>query len=155
MDFEEIHGSAFLLLNAAALTSPESTFSTRVELDGSANDPSERTAGLRLLIFPLRRSERSVTHLVTVGRLPNNDVVIPDISVSRFHAFVKRGGNGAFQIQDAGSTNGTTVNGSNVPSRGAGSPTELKSGDNLRIGQVAFTFLEVNALRQFVLEFRK
>jgi hypothetical protein len=154
-DFEELHGGGFLLLSAAGLTPPESTYSTRVELDSSAPDPSEMTAGLRLLVFPVRRTERSITHLITVGRMTNNDVVVPDISVSRFHAFVKHGENGGFQIQDGGSTNGTTVNGNGVPPRGAGPPTDLKSGDSVRLGQVEFTFLEAPALRDFLLEFRK
>ncbi len=154
-DFEELHGGAFLLLSAAGLTPPESTYSTRVELDSSAPDPSEMTAGLRLLVFPVRRTERSITHLITVGRMTNNDVVVPDISVSRFHAFVKQGDNGVFQIQDGGSTNGTTVNGFSVPTKGTGAPVDLKPGDSVRLGQMDVTFLEAGALREFALKFEK
>ena len=54
---------------------------------------------------------------------------------------------------DAGSTNGTTVNGVSVPPKGAGAPVDLKTGDSVRLGQMEFTFLEAEALREFVLKF--
>ena len=50
-------------------------------------------------------------------------------------------------MQDAGSTNGTTVNGHAVPRQGHGPPTELSSGDDVRLGQVELTFLDSDALR--------
>ena len=106
-----------------------------------------------MLVFPVRRGEKSLTHLVTLGRTTNNDIVVSDISVSRFHAFMKEGPNGDYQVLDGGSTNGTTVNGAFVASRGAGGPTTLKAGDNLRLGQVEFTFVDAEALRNFALEF--
>jgi pSer/pThr/pTyr-binding forkhead associated (FHA) protein len=58
---------------------------------------------------------------------------------------------GRFQIQDANSTNGTTVNGTSVPAQGHGLAVDLKSGDNVRLGQVELTFLSGPALRDFVL----
>ena len=150
-DFEECHGSGFLLLTAAGLNEPAGPAATEVHLVGIDEPASERTASLSLLAYPLRRTERSAGHLVTVGRTSNNDVVIPDLSVSRFHAFVKPVGDGRFQIQDANSTNGTTVNGTSVPVQGHGLAVDLKSGDNVRLGQVELTFLSAPALRDFVL----
>jgi hypothetical protein len=150
-DFEECHGSGFLLLTAAELNEPAGPASTEVHLVGVDEPASERTASLSLLAYPLRRTGRSAGHLVTVGRTSNNDVVIPDLSVSRFHAFVKPVGDGRFQIQDANSTNGTTVNGTSVPAQGHGLAVDLKSGDNVRLGQVELTFLSAQALREFVL----
>ena len=150
-DFEERYGSAFLLLTAAELREPAGPAMTEVALVGFDEAGSERTADLALLAYPVVRSERSVGHLVTVGRTSNNDVVIPDLSVSRFHAFMKPVGDGRFQIQDANSTNGTTVNGASVPAQGHGPAVELKSGDNVRLGQVELSFLSAEALREFVL----
>jgi pSer/pThr/pTyr-binding forkhead associated (FHA) protein len=71
---------------------------------------------------------------------------VRDVSVSRFHAFLKSGDGGGLQIQDAGSTNGTAVNGRPAPPRGEGAPLELKSGDRVRIGQVHLTFLDSESL---------
>ena len=81
----------------------------------------------------------------------NNDVVVRDTSVSRFHAYVKPGESGGLLIQDAGSTNGTVVNGQSVPARGNGPAVELKPGDDVRIGQVDFTFIDAEGLRSFAL----
>jgi hypothetical protein len=150
-DFEDRHGSAFLLLTAADLSVPNGPATTEVKLLFDDEPPAEKTASLSLLAYPVRRSGRSVGHLMTVGRTSNNDVVVPDLSISRFHAFLKPDDAGGFRIQDAGSTNGTTVNGASVPAQGAGPPVDLKSGDNLRLGQVDLTFLDVDALRKFVL----
>jgi hypothetical protein len=148
-DFAERHASAFLLLTAAELHEPTGPALTEVNLAGISEPTNECTAGLSLLAYPMRRSERSVGHLLTIGRTSNNDVVIPDLSISRFHAFVKPG-DGWFQIQDANSTNGTTVNGASVPAQGHGPAVDLKSGDNVRLGQVELTFLSAQALRDFV-----
>jgi len=86
--------------------------------------------------MPIRAAKSSHTHLITVGRAAKNDVAIADISISRFHAFFKRNSAGGFQLHDAGSTNGTMVNESSVCTKEAGPPTDVKSGDNIRFGQV-------------------
>ncbi|GAA2547264.1 ATP-binding cassette domain-containing protein [Pseudonocardia hydrocarbonoxydans] len=50
---------------------------------------------------------------ITVGRLPDNDVVLDDLLVSRHHAELYRTGPG-WQITDLGTGNGTFVNGIRV-----------------------------------------
>jgi hypothetical protein len=154
-EFEKRHGCVFLLLTATSLSKPGDTTSTRVELLDLSNVGNERTAGLDIRVFGVQWLEQTEGHLLTVGRGSNADVVIPDMSVSRFHAFIKRGANGAFEILDAGSTNGTTVNGVNVPTRGGGPAAQVKAGDTLRIGQLEFTFLEAAALQQYALKFNE
>jgi FHA domain len=149
-EFEERHGRAFLLLSAADLSTPRPTI-TEVRLDG---DPcglvrAESTANLSLVVYALRRNGRSASHLITLGRAPENDVVVPDVSISRFHAFVKQDANGGWLMQDAGSTNGTTVNGNSVPRQGHGPAVELSPGDDVRLGQVELTFLDSEALVSF------
>jgi pSer/pThr/pTyr-binding forkhead associated (FHA) protein len=116
------------------------------------DESSVHTADLTILVYPLRRRADSVGHLVTLGRAPNNDVVIADPSVSRFHAFAKQGPGGSILLQDAGSTNGTSVNGASVPAKDHGPPASLARGDTLRLGQVEFTFLDASGLRSFALE---
>jgi len=144
--FEDRHGNAFLMLTATELHSPGVTV---VNLE-SDEDPSDHTAGLSLLAYPIRRTERSAGHLITFGRTANNDVVVPDISISRFHAFAKETESGRLAIQDAGSTNGTMVNSDSVPSQGHGPPIELKAGDRIRLGQVEFNYLDANGLLEFL-----
>jgi hypothetical protein len=148
-DFEDRHGNAFLMLTAAELRSPGGPAMTVVNLEDD-EDACDNTAGLSLLAYPVRRTERSAGHLITFGRTANNDVVIPDISISRFHAFAKEVASGRLVIQDAGSTNGSMVNSDSVPSQGHGPPSELKAGDRVRLGQVEFSYLDANALLDFL-----
>jgi hypothetical protein len=149
-EFEERHGRAFLLLSAADLSTPRPTI-TEVRLDDDPGVPvrAESTANLSLVVYALRRSGRSAGHLITLGRAPENDVVVPDVSISRFHAFVKQDANGCWLMQDAGSTNGTTINGTSVPRQGHGPPAPLSPGDDVRLGQVELTFLDCDGLVSF------
>lgn len=151
--FEKQHGSAFLLMSAAELKQPTGPRATQVRGLPGDDRVSERTAHLSLRVFPVARTERSLFPFVTLGRTKNNDIVLPEVTVSRFHAFFKRSDDGRMILQDAGSTNGSAVNGKPVPVQGKGAPVQLKSGDNLRFGSVELTFLSVQALREFILEF--
>ena len=104
------------------------------------------------MVYPLRSRDPAKGPIVTLGRESRQDVVIPDMSVSRFHAFAKPGPDGALVLQDAGSTNGTTVNGESVLTTGAGPPRRLKPGDNVRLGHIELTFTDARSLREFVLQ---
>jgi hypothetical protein len=148
--FEARHGSAFLLLTATGLAPPKGPAATEVRLLGD-DDPAAHTADLAVLVYPLRQRASSAGHLITVGRAPENDVVIADRSVSRFHAFFKRDA-GSYRLQDAGSTNGTELNCAPVAARGNGPAAALKRGDTVRFGQLDFTFVDAAGLRAFAIE---
>jgi hypothetical protein len=147
-EFESRHGSGFFLLTATKISNPRDSYSTDVQLLIDEDDGSAHTGSLSTLVFPLR----SAVHIVTVGRASGNDVVIPDPSVSRQHALLKQGEDGVFLMRDAGSSNGTTVNGNSVLARGHGPPSQLKPGDDVHLGRVACTFVNAAALRDFVLQ---
>ena len=73
--------------------------------------------------------------LMTVGRAEDNDLQIPDGSVSSHHGqFANEGGQWIFT--DLGSTNGTKINGERVER------VELGDGANFEIGSVAAVFYE-------------
>jgi pSer/pThr/pTyr-binding forkhead associated (FHA) protein len=75
---------------------------------------------------------------VTQGRLPDNDVVIADPTVSSHHAtFVGDVRTGTCQLQDIGSSNGTLVN--NRPLV-VGKPEVLFDGDLLTFGDSSHLF---------------
>ena len=70
----------------------------------------------------------------TIGRSPDCDIFLDDVTVSRRHAvLVQR--NGEFVIEDQGSLNGTFVNKKRIESG------ELEDGDELQIGKYRLTFL--------------
>jgi hypothetical protein len=90
-----------------------------------------------------------LTPWVGVGRLSRNMLVIPDPSVSKLHALI-RYVDGRFQIADAGSKNGTHVNGTASPRYDRGDPTTLKPGDILMLGSVGLWFLGPAELARLV-----
>lgn len=49
--------------------------------------------------------------VISVGRSSMNDIVLRHKSVSKLHAMFERGPDGTFYVRDAGSTNGTRVDG--------------------------------------------
>jgi hypothetical protein len=67
-----------------------------------------------------------------IGRGPNNDIVVSDLSVSKQHAELRRTPAGRLSIIGLGSHRGTYVNGTRVRQR------ELSEGDVITIGQAAF-----------------
>ena len=70
----------------------------------------------------------------SVGRSPDCDVFLDDVTVSRRHAHVVRR-NGQFFIEDKGSLNGTFLNRRRIESG------PLEDGDELQIGKYKLTFL--------------
>jgi pSer/pThr/pTyr-binding forkhead associated (FHA) protein len=70
----------------------------------------------------------------TVGRSPDCDIFLDDVTVSRRHALVKRSNN-QFVIEDQGSLNGTFLNRRRIESGG------LEDGDEVQIGKYKLTFL--------------
>jgi hypothetical protein len=71
----------------------------------------------------------------TIGRSPDNDVFLDDVTVSRKHAVLMQDG-GEFRIEDLGSLNGTFVN-----RRRIDSAARLESGDEVQIGKYRLSFI--------------
>lgn len=71
-----------------------------------------------------------------IGRDDGVDVLVEDFRVSRRHAVIERAG-GRLMLADAGSTNGTWLNGERLT--GA---AELRDGDRIRLGGVEFRFYD-------------
>lgn len=106
----------------------------------------------RVLVFPVRYTGRSpFPRIVTLGRTRNNDIVIADVSISKFHAFFREEGE-SFVVQDAGSRNGTFVDSVSVPDAKHGKPALVKPGANARFGAVELKFVSGAQLRELVLK---
>ena len=74
--------------------------------------------------------------VVTLGRALENDIVIADSRVSRFHAEIKQE-SGRFVLRDLGSTNGTRVASEKIDRR------ELHNGETISLGGYELTFREI------------
>jgi ABC transport system ATP-binding/permease protein len=81
------------------------------------------------------------TTTTTIGRAPDNDIVVADVMASRHHARMVAAESGV-QIQDAHSINGTFVNGRRVKS------AALRDNDVVTIGNVDFVFVGRNLVRR-------
>jgi FHA domain/zinc-ribbon domain len=70
----------------------------------------------------------------TIGRHPDSDIFLDDITVSRRHVAIERTDNG-FRLRDVGSLNGTYVNHERVDE------AELHHGDEVQIGKYRLSFV--------------
>ena len=70
-----------------------------------------------------------------IGRSPECDIFLDDVTVSRKHAVIVQR-DGGFFVDDQGSLNGTFVNRKRVES------AQLEDGDELQIGKYRLTFLD-------------
>ena len=71
---------------------------------------------------------------MTIGRSPDADVFLDDVTVSRDHAVLVRRGGGWF-LDDSGSLNGTYVNRRRIDSH------RLEDGDELQVGKYRLAYL--------------
>jgi hypothetical protein len=71
----------------------------------------------------------------TIGRSPECQIFLDDVTVSRKHAVFSRDGD-RWKLEDQGSLNGTFVNRDRVEA------ADLQDGDELQIGKYRLTFLQ-------------
>ena len=72
---------------------------------------------------------------LSIGRSPDSDIFLDDVTVSRRHAVLVRWPDG-FAVEDQGSLNGTFVNRRRVDRK------LLEDGDEVQIGKYKLTYLE-------------
>ncbi|MCJ7471834.1 MAG: FHA domain-containing protein [Actinobacteria bacterium] len=71
-----------------------------------------------------------------IGRSPESDVLLDDITVSRKHALLKKDGDD-YRLLDAGSLNGSYLNGNIVEE------AILSNGDHIQIGKYIFIYFSI------------
>jgi uncharacterized RDD family membrane protein YckC len=93
----------------------------------------------KLIINPTASNRREIklarNGILTIGRDPSNDLVLPDAMVSRRHAVIEQRGT-QFFLRDCNSANGSVVNGDRVSER------DLRDGDLVAIGSMRLLFRE-------------
>lgn len=105
----------------------EEVISVLEGLDGNS-------AMLISLIGPNRGARYLIDQdLTSLGRLPENEIFLDDITVSRKHAEITRA-NGEYSLKDTGSLNGTYLNGVLVSGK------DLADGDEVQIGKFRMHF---------------
>jgi len=93
----------------------------------------EADGGVGVLHLPTGQQVVLGEYVVTLGRLPECTISFDDPNISREHATIRPDGDG-FVLSDAGSTNGTLVNGSPIVSH------RLVDGDRIEVGATTIEF---------------
>jgi Inner membrane component of T3SS, cytoplasmic domain len=129
---------------ATGMTTPAADHAYDHTLDRAARETLDDLAPhgrftpepLEMELYPLaKKPGASFRDRITIGRTPNNDVVIADPSVSRLHAYARQAD--GWLVADAGSKNGSWLD--DVP-LDARRETALSPGAVLRLGDVRLLF---------------
>lgn len=106
-----------------------------VEVDLSTDLPEGTLAMFVVRQGPMRGTRIALdTDEVTIGRHPESDIFLDDVTVSRHHATVRKLEAG-YEVADAGSLNGTYVNQTRMES------AMLVDGDEVQIGKFKLVFV--------------
>jgi adenylate cyclase len=92
----------------------------------------------KLTLLGEKTIEYPLTAFNTLGRHPDNSIQVLDRIVSKEHARITLAPNGSWVVRDAGSLNGTLVNGERI------GEAVLKDGDRIQLGNTTFQFNDDN-----------
>jgi hypothetical protein len=105
--------------------------------------PRRPSGDATLIVLPVRKVQEAFPSMITVGRTSNNDVVIEDVQISKFHAFFRPNGD-KIELADAGSRNGTFIGKLRLESKGP--PRVVRNGEEVRFGHLAFVLLDAGSV---------
>src|SRR5579872_7464401 len=92
----------------------------------------ERIRTGEAFVCPLAKTGRnSFGNMVTLGRAPNNDIVIAADTVSKLHGYFMQSAEGRWRFCDAGSLNGVWLRGERMQPR---SSSEIQDEDEVLLG---------------------
>jgi hypothetical protein len=90
------------------------------------------------IVRAIAKTQQTFPNMITVGRTPNNDIVLHDVEVSKFHAWF-RIADGRVELVDAGSRNGTFVGLERLSPK---EPRVVAMGSTLRFGSLELELLD-------------
>lgn len=104
-----------------------------------------RPGPLGTLVFPVCKYDHGREgNTVRLGRAPDCDIIVSDRRLSKIHAYFEYDtGTETCRVTDAGSRNGTRVNGRLIEQ---GEWEELRTGHQLQLGPIILVFTEARQL---------
>lgn len=132
-------GANFCASCGASLSVGDTTHQTQlIDAATDVDPPAGMPQGVLVVRQGSKRGSRIAldAELISIGRHPESDIFLDDITVSRRHAEVHRSSEG-FSVVDAGSLNGTYVDKNRVER------ASLSDGAELQIGKFKLVYLSV------------
>ena len=136
-----------LHLGLRSVVSPESAFTSFLSSlsisERSAIDEVLNGGPEKAMVVVHRGASKGARFLIaqdrsSIGRSPESEIFLDDVTVSRSHAVIERGGQ-RFLLTDLGSLNGTYINNQSLNSK------ELVCGDEIQIGKFHLIFISAKS----------
>ena len=136
-----------LHLGLRSVVSPESAFTSFLSSlsisERSAIDEVLNGGPEKAMVVVHRGASKGARFLIaqdrsSIGRSPESEIFLDDVTVSRSHAVIERSGQG-FLLTDLGSLNGTYINNQSLNSK------ELVCGDEIQIGKFHLIFISAKS----------
>ena len=134
--FAQAHPHTVLVVTGVVGALAEQVPLNRTMVTEPAGLSVQAVVGLIGRVFPLVKGKYSSPGPISLGRTPDNDVTIAESSISARHCFLRVLGS-QISLTDAGSTNGTLVNGVRLQPKKAQNVVE---GDVLTMGRFNLAF---------------
>ena len=140
---DELTSTLHLGLRSVVDASPQSALnallSSIADADKSAIEAVLNGGPEKAMVVVHRGANKGSRYLIaqestSIGRSPESEIFLDDVTVSRSHAVIKRSGAG-FALTDLGSLNGTYINNQSLNS------SPLNCGDGIQIGKFHLIFV--------------
>ena len=132
-----------IISNQSGMVSDELNSTQIFEPSKSMGASLSASESLKHAVYPLVKGEYPATPrgAYYIGRINGNDMIMPDYAISKRHAIIDVE-NGTYYLRDAGSTNGTKINGLRLAKK----RVQLKDKDVIGFARYEFTFLYPKSL---------
>ena len=138
-----------IISSQSGLASDELNSTQIFEPSKSQSSSISASESLKHAVYPLVKGEYPATPHGSfyIGRINGNDMIMPDYAISKRHAIIDIE-DGNYYIRDAGSTNGTKLNGTRLGKK----RVRLKDKDVIGFARYEFTFLYPKSLYEMLCE---
>ena len=145
----ELTSTLHLGLRSVVDASPQSALNTLLsslaDADKSAIEAVLNGAPDKAMVVVHRGANKGSRYLISeertsIGRSPESEIFLDDVTVSRSHAVIERNGS-AFALNDLGSLNGTYINNQSLKT------SPLTSGDEIQIGKFHLIFISARNIK--------
>ncbi len=140
-----------IISSQSGMASDELNSTQIFEPSKSMSSSLSASESLKHAVYPLVKGEYPATPHGSfyIGRINGNDLIMPDYAISKRHAIIEVE-SGNYYLRDAGSTNGTKINGSRLGKKRA----VLKDKDVIGFARYEFTFLYPKSLYKMLHEIK-